>query len=117
MRRIVENLGHAVIATTDGHEALQLLARRRFDLVLMDIQMPGIDGLETTRRVRAGAEGVLDPHVPIIGVTAHALKGDEEICRSAGMNDYVSKPIRRGELAEKIARQLGEPALSPAPLV
>lgn len=84
-----------------GEEALELLGQRPFDLVLMDIMMPGLDGMETTRRIRAlpGALG----DMPIVALTANAMKGDRETYLAAGMDGYVSKPIRGRELYDRIA--------------
>ncbi|KAI9013500.1 hypothetical protein DFJ74DRAFT_623139 [Hyaloraphidium curvatum] len=78
-------------AAHNGAEALELLRARTFDLVMMDVQMPVMDGLEATRRIRAGEAG--DPGVPIIALTAHAMRGDREKCLEAGMTDYLTKPL------------------------
>jgi CheY-like chemotaxis protein len=80
------------------------LDRRAFDVVLMDVQMPAMDGLEATVEIRARElhSGV---HIPIIGVTAHALEGDRDRCLSAGMDDYLAKPIKVDELFDAIERQ------------
>jgi signal transduction histidine kinase/CheY-like chemotaxis protein len=82
----------------NGLEALEQLRRRRFDAVLMDCQMPALDGYETTRRLRDPGSGVLDPKVPVIALTAHALTGDRDRCLAAGMDDYLSKPIDAARL-------------------
>ncbi|MBY0515038.1 MAG: response regulator [Gemmataceae bacterium] len=95
--RLLEKLGHAVVVANDGREALAALARDEFDLVLMDVQMPEMDGLEATRRVRQQEVGT-GKRVPIVAMTAHAMKGDRERCLTAGMDDYVSKPVQRAEL-------------------
>jgi CheY-like chemotaxis protein len=91
--RLLERRGHAVAAVANGREALAALREQAFDVVLMDVQMPEIDGFEATRAIRE-QEKKDGTHVPIIAMTAHALKGDEERCLSAGMDAYVSKPIR-----------------------
>ncbi|HEX4209848.1 MAG TPA: response regulator, partial [Candidatus Binataceae bacterium] len=92
--RLLEKNGHHVTLAANGREALETLGRMgwNFDAVLMDIQMPEMDGLETTREIRR-IESSSTRHLPIIAVTAHALKRDRERCLEAGMDDYVSKPI------------------------
>lgn len=95
---LLANMGHAVVVVEDGAEALDILKREHFDLVLMDIQMPVKDGLTATREIREGKGGVADPMVPIVAMTAHALEGDREACFEAGMNDFLAKPIRSEEL-------------------
>jgi PAS domain S-box-containing protein len=100
---ILKKLGHRVTVAGSGQEALDLLGSESFDIVLMDIQMPEMDGVETTRQIRARESG-LSRHVPIIAVTAHAMAGDRERYLAAGMDDYLTKPIRRGELIAAIAR-------------
>ncbi len=94
--------GHHVTVAENGREALDLFRAGKFDVVLMDIQMPELDGLEATRRLRArhGAD------VPIIAMTAHAMDGDRERCLAAGMDDHITKPIRPLELADAIQRQV-----------
>ena len=97
-RTLLEKLGHSVAIAVDGHEALDLLAQSPFDVVLMDCQMPVLDGYETTRRIRSGAIAGVDPRVPIVALTAYARPEDRARCLAAGMNGYVSKPIRGPEL-------------------
>ncbi len=108
---LLERHGHAITVVGNGREALAAVEAQEFDVVLMDVQMPELDGLEATaairRRERSGGR-----HVPIIAMTAHALKGDRERCLEAGMDDYVSKPIRSRELFDAIERVVG-PASSP----
>ena len=99
--RLLEKEGHEVSIAANGHEALEAIAKRAFDLVLMDVQMPGMDGFEATRAIRAGERG-LGGHLPIIAMTAHVIKGDRERCLDAGMDDYVSKPVRRDVLLATI---------------
>jgi PAS domain S-box-containing protein len=101
-RDLLENLGCAVVLAATGLEALEWLRAEPFDAVLMDIRMPGMDGLEATRRIRAGEAG--DPAIPVIAVTAHALAGDKERFLAAGMDDYLSKPIEMEELHRVLDR-------------
>jgi CheY-like chemotaxis protein len=95
-----------VVAAGQGREAINLLDARDFDLVLMDVQMPEMDGFEATAVIRA-KERRTGRHTPIIAMTAHAMKGDRERCLEAGMDAYVSKPIRATELFDTIARVVG----------
>ncbi|MBF0127223.1 MAG: response regulator, partial [Magnetococcales bacterium] len=94
--RILTNAGHSVTTAGDGNEALKRLGDG-FDLVIMDIQMPRLNGIETTRRIRAGKERV-DPDLPIVGVTAHNREVLRKHCLEAGMDDFFSKPYRAGDL-------------------
>ncbi len=103
---ILQRLGYQADAVANGLEALAALAAVPYDLVLMDCQMPEMDGYEASRRVRALASPALNPKVPIIAVTANALKGDKARCLSAGMDDYLSKPIEAKALAEMLAKHL-----------
>ncbi|REK17680.1 MAG: response regulator [Planctomycetota bacterium] len=90
--RLLEKRGHVPIEVTSGLEVLSQLKRERVDAILLDVQMPDMDGLETAAAIRKQEEGTGD-HVPIIAVTAHAMKGDEEKCRAAGMDGYIAKPL------------------------
>lgn len=112
--RLLEKRGHCVALASDGQEALNLLKHMSYDLVLMDVQMPLVDGLEATRLIRE-REKETGMHQPIVALTAHALKGDEERCHQAGMDGYLAKPIRPQELdavlqpyMEKKSSQFGE---------
>ncbi len=96
---ILQRSGHQVAVANNGREAVEMLASERFDVVLMDVQMPEMDGLEATRRVRE-AERLGQPRVPIIAMTAHAMTGDREKCLDAGMDHYVTKPVRAQLLFE-----------------
>jgi two-component system, sensor histidine kinase and response regulator len=100
--RLLEKLGHSAVLTSDGEEALDAFEREAFDLILMDIQMPGMNGYDAARAIRA-RERNTGAHVPIIAVTAHAMKGDRELCLDAGMDDHLSKPIQARELRERLA--------------
>jgi CheY-like chemotaxis protein len=93
----------------NGIAALEAARENRYDLILMDCEMPELDGFEATRRIRAWeaqarAQGRTAPAVPIIALTAKAMSGDREACLAAGMNDYLSKPLRAAELAEALGR-------------
>ncbi len=111
--KTLEKLGYRADAVANGVEALRALETIRYDLVLMDVQMPEMDGFEATRRIRGGAAPVLDRDVVVIAMTAHALQGDREKCIEAGMNDYISKPVTKDELVSAIERQLGRPGFLP----
>jgi len=100
---ILREAGHDVVTAVDGGEALQRLEEQPFDLVLMDIQMPEVDGVETTKAIRGDDRW---SELPIIAMTAHALHGDRERFLAAGMNDYVTKPVRVEDLLEAVARNL-----------
>jgi two-component system, sensor histidine kinase and response regulator len=100
---LLERRGHSVQVANNGREALAALERERFDLVLMDVQMPELDGFEATAAIRV-QEREEGGHLPIVAMTAHAMKGDRERCLAAGMDDYLSKPIRADELYETVER-------------
>jgi CheY-like chemotaxis protein len=107
---LLETLGYAADAVVNGIQVLEALNRIRYDVVLMDCQMPGLDGYETTRRIRElELEGTapLDCRMPvyIIAMTANAIDGDREKCLASGMNDYLSKPVLRDELKSALDRQ------------
>ena len=97
--RMLEKRGHRVIVTSNGREAVDALAKERVDLILMDVQMPEMDGFEATAAIRE-AEAAGGPRLPIVALTAHAMKGDRERCLAAGMDAYLAKPIRPEELDE-----------------
>jgi PAS domain S-box-containing protein len=121
--RLLRKWGHEVVLATNGREALDVLevaGFKGFDAVLMDVQMPEMDGMEATAAIRA-REKTLGTHLPIIGVTAHAMKGDRERCLEGGMDGYVSKPIRSETLFSELVRLVpgssrkeAEPAKVPA---
>lgn len=95
---------HRLVFADDGVAALERAAEARPDLILMDLSLPRMDGWEATRRLKADRALA---HIPVIAVSAHAMKGDEERAREAGCDDYLSKPIDELVLFEKIARHLG----------
>ncbi len=105
-RGMIEKLGFFVEIASNGQEALDALRNRPFDLVFMDCQMPEMDGFEATARLRDPACRVRNPNVPVIAMTANAMKGDREKCLEAGMDDYVSKPVNPPDLAAAIERWL-----------
>jgi two-component system, sensor histidine kinase and response regulator len=107
LRRALITAGHAVFEVENGVQALEMLAKDRFDIILMDIQMPVMDGVEATRRIRSGKHG--RPDIPIIALTAYAMKGDREKFLDNGMDGYVTKPVDFGELAKTIAEVCGLP--------
>jgi PAS domain S-box-containing protein len=114
---ILARLGCVADTATNGLEALAALEATTYDLVLMDCDMPEMDGYEATRAVRDPASRVRDRDVPIVAMTAHTMKGDRENCLAAGMNDFLSKPMRPGELAEVIRRWGGPAPETIAPVV
>ncbi|NWG14069.1 MAG: response regulator [Acidobacteria bacterium] len=99
--RLLEKRGHAVRSAGSGREALEILEGCHFDIVLMDVQMPEMDGFEATAAIRRREEST-GSHIPIVAMTAHTMKGDRERCLEAGMDDYISKPIRPQILDEKL---------------
>ncbi len=100
---MLEKLGHTVMVANNGRQAIDKINEQRFDIVFMDVQMPEMDGVAATGEIRRG-EQATGRHMPIVAMTAHAMKGDKEMCLAAGMDDYISKPIRRKDLADVIAR-------------
>ncbi len=102
-RRLLEKHGHTVVTAENGHEALELIVRESFDLVLMDVQMPEMGGLEATAEIRKN-EAAHGGHLPVIALTAHAMKGDREVCLAAGADDYLTKPIRTDEFFAALER-------------
>ena len=102
---MLEDLGHDVSVAVDGREAVELSAGDDFDLILMDVEMPEMDGLEATRLIRERERGT-STHLPIIAMTAHAMATDEQRCLDAGMDAYIAKPIRQDTVFETIERLL-----------
>jgi CheY-like chemotaxis protein len=101
--RLLEKRGHTVVVAKTGKEALAVWKREPFDVVLMDVQMPEMDGFEATSAIRE-AERITGGHTPIIAMTAHAMAGDRQRCLTAGMDGYISKPIQAQTVFEAIAK-------------
>ena len=104
--RLLEKFGLHADAVANGREAIKALELSHYDMVLMDVQMPEIDGLAASRLIRSKKTKVQNYKVPIIAMTARAMKGDKEKCLEAGMNDYITKPIEHKQLLEKIEKQI-----------
>jgi PAS domain S-box-containing protein len=103
---MLNKLGYSADIVGSGAAAIESLREAEYDLVLMDCEMPEMDGYEATRRIRDGRAGTLNPNIPIIAVTADAMSGDREKCLEAGMSDYLAKPIASGQLAELLQKWL-----------
>jgi two-component system, sensor histidine kinase and response regulator len=106
--RLLEKMGHQVTLACNGREAVEKTSRHSFDLILMDIQMPEMGGMEATELLRA-YEGTIGRRTPIVAMTAHAMNGDREKCLAGGMDGYISKPIRAERLREEISRVTRSP--------
>jgi signal transduction histidine kinase/CheY-like chemotaxis protein len=113
--RVLQKMGHTSVLARDGKEALLFASRESFDVVFMDVQMPEMDGLEATAAIRE-AEKKTGRHLPIIAMTAHAMKGDRERCLSAGMDGYVSKPLRLSDIEDELAHLDHPPLVVPQSL-
>ena len=114
--RLLERRGHSLTLASTGREALAAFEKASFDLILMDVQMPDMDGLEATEEIRA-QEKQTGSHTPIVALTAHALKGDRERCVAAGMDGYINKPIEAArfiQMVEENARGADDRFLSSA---
>jgi two-component system sensor histidine kinase/response regulator len=105
--RILEKAGHQAATADNGKDAVDRVSHEDFDLVLMDVQMPVMDGFEATALIRQW-ELETGRHLPIVAMTAHALKGDRERCLAAGMDGYVSKPIQTEDLFEAMTAAVGD---------
>ena len=105
---VLQDRGHLVEIAGDGQEAIRLTEQNRYDVILMDVQMPGMDGLEATAAIRKREDG--GSRVPIIAMTAHAMKGDRERCLAAGMDGYLSKPIDAHEMIALVESLAAEAA-------
>ena len=105
---MIKKMGYEVDIVANGHETINALQLMPYNLVLMDCQMPEMDGLEATRRIRQEGSMVLNPNIPIIAMTASAMSGDREKCIKAGMDDFIAKPVRKEELEEMLTEWLRE---------
>ena len=105
LRAILEAKGYRVLCVTKGDEAVKVALKKKPDLILMDIQLPGIDGYEATKRIKSNKE---TKNIPVIAITAYALKGDREKAIDAGCDDYIKKPIDTREVPIIVARYIGE---------
>jgi CheY-like chemotaxis protein len=101
---MLARLGHRCQLVSTGRDAIQALASADFDLVLMDCNMPVMDGFEATAHIRAGESPVRDPRIPIVALTANAMQEDRERCLAAGMDDFLSKPLTISELRKALER-------------
>jgi CheY-like chemotaxis protein len=108
VRTLLQRRGHSVVLANNGREAVAAFMAERFDLILMDIQMPEMDGLEATATIRR-AERQIGIHTPILAMTAHVLQGDRERCLEVGMDEYLAKPVRARRLFEMIDAMVGGP--------
>jgi CheY-like chemotaxis protein len=108
---VLERCGFRAHVVNDGREALQALSTQTYDAVLMDCQMPNIDGYEATRELRRREDGTR--HTPVIAMTAHAMTGDRDRCLAAGMDDYIAKPVRSQTLVEVLRRWIVSPDTAP----
>ncbi|RXF76041.1 response regulator [Desulfovibrio sp. DS-1] len=116
-QRLLTRLGYIADRAASGRQALEMLGRDRYDAVLMDIQMPDMDGMEVTRHIRmreAVPPGTTPPWVPVLALTAHAMLGDRERFLAAGMNDYLAKPIEIDQLDARLRAHLNSPPRSHA---
>ncbi len=102
---LLEKRGHSVAVANNGREALEWLERETFDVALLDVQMPEVDGFETTAEIRKREQSTRR-HLPIIAMTAYAMQGDRERCLAAGMDDYISKPIQPRRLFEALEERV-----------
>jgi CheY-like chemotaxis protein len=107
VRLLEKKGGYQVSVAGNGVDALQAMETSRFDLVMMDVQMPDMDGFEATAKIRQ-REQDLGYHTPILAITAHAMKGDREKCLAAGMDGYITKPLRLNEMFELIEEMLSK---------
>lgn len=110
---MLKKLGYITDTAVNGFECIEALKQKDYDVVLMDCQMPDKDGFQTTEEIRSGNSGVINPEIIIIALTAHAMEGDREKCIKAGMNDYISKPIRIKEIDELLKRWIHHEGSSP----
>ncbi|MBU2502150.1 response regulator, partial [bacterium] len=116
---LLRKMGYRVDVANNGLEVLDALAQKDYDALLLDVQMPEMDGLQAARRIRASDSPARNPHLPIIALTAHAMAQDRQRSLEAGMDDHVSKPIESEVIARVLAKHLGSEAAerprAPAP--
>jgi len=112
--RLLEKMGHSVVLAQNGLEAMSQHASGEFDAVLMDVQMPEMDGFQATKAIRDREKAMGTPRLPIIALTAHAMAGDREKCMQAGMDHYLSKPLKAQELQD-LLQTIGQAKPVPAP--
>lgn len=105
VRRVIESMGHEVMEAETGPDSLVLAAERKPDLILMDVNIPGMDGLETATRLKQDPELAT---IPVIALTANAMKGDRERCLAAGCDGYMQKPVGVSDLRREITRYAGK---------
>jgi two-component system sensor histidine kinase EvgS len=108
LRRMLDNMGYATHLAENGKQALAELEKQRFCCVLMDVQMPVMDGVSATRELRGAAMNHPNRDVPVVALTAHAMSGDREQFLSAGMTDYLAKPVNMKDLADALQRAIAE---------
>jgi CheY-like chemotaxis protein len=101
---MLQQWGHVTDTAENGKQAIERVKEHHYDMIFMDCQMPEMDGYECTQLIRRPETGALNPQMPIIAVTAHAMTGDKERCLDSGMDDYISKPIDHGELQGKLTQ-------------
>ncbi len=102
LRSVLAKRGHHVTVADDGMAAIEMLKGQSFDIILMDIEMPVMDGMEATRRIRKGEAGEGVRNIPILAVTAHVVSEVEKVCREAGVDGFVGKPVKIGEIGSTI---------------
>ena len=110
---LLRNLGYAADVVCNGREVLSALKKKKYKLVLMDAQMPELDGVAATRRIREGqmnGDPAFPPNLTIVAMTANAMTGDREICIAAGMDDYLAKPVKPNDLKKMLERYLAPDA-------
>lgn len=112
LKHWIEKAGHSVTVVGNGMEVLDVMEKTRFDLILMDIQMPGMDGIEATKMIRSSASRGIDPNIPIIALTAYAMKSDRERILNSGFNAYIAKPVDKNKLFNVVDSMIEERSLS-----
>jgi CheY-like chemotaxis protein len=111
--RVLQKMGHTTVLAQNGKEAVDLASKEIFDVVFMDVQMPEMDGLTATAAIRESEDKKSGIHLPIFAMTAHAMKGDRERCLGAGMDGYITKPVRFSDIEQTLAGLVSTPAPPP----